>query len=153
VLGVNVALVVGVVCDTVWREFKQTVVRVKHSPWQLDEEVSCETACINTRLPNKIYVESAFQVTRLLVAQLSVRLCEHIFASDLDASRISVHTFSLHLLDLFSEKGSFILKIQYVWHRFNESTHVELSTNIVCLCHEYLIDYLLVEHTKLTKLK
>jgi hypothetical protein len=61
-LGVNVTLVVRVVGDTVLSELKQAVVRVKHSSGQLDEKVTCEAACINTSLPYKLYVESAFQV-------------------------------------------------------------------------------------------
>ena len=61
-LGVDVTLVVRVVGDTVLSELKQAVVRVKHSPRQLDEEVTSEAACINTSLPYELYVESAFQV-------------------------------------------------------------------------------------------
>jgi len=57
-----VTLVVRVVGDTVLSELKQAVVRVKHSPRQLDEEVTSEAACINTSLPYELYVESAFQV-------------------------------------------------------------------------------------------
>ena len=65
-----------------------------------------------------------------------------------------MHAFSLHLFDLFSEEGSLILKVQDVGHRLYESSHVKLSTIcVVRLRHEDLIDHLLVEHTKLTKLE
>lgn len=41
VIWVDETLIVGVVCDTIRRQFEKTVVGVEHRPGQLDEEVSC----------------------------------------------------------------------------------------------------------------
>lgn len=111
VVWVDEALIVGVIRNTVRSQFEKTVVRVKHRPGQFNEEVSRQTASINTCLAHKVYMQASFKITRWFLAKLGVRFSENLFSSDLDTGGVPVKSFFLHFVNLFSKESSLVLKI------------------------------------------
>ena len=122
-------------------KLKQRVVWVEHLSTQLDEEVTHETASIDSSLSVKRDSELAFDVP-FPVVQVCVSVHEDLAALDVQVDVVPCRG-SLKLVDLFLEVMALVLKVQDVGHVLDDVLDTEVCEG-PCLELQVLVDGLLV---------